>query len=63
MSASSQSSDAPKVPLLWSFAAPLCVDEAALIFASHADTTLRLILPVEVRGRSGSGQSTQRRTR
>ncbi len=31
--------------------------------ASHAATALRLTLPVEVRGRSGSGHSTQRRSR
>ena len=38
----------------------LVVAAAAWIRASHAATGLRLTLPVEVRGRSGSGHSTQR---
>ena len=64
ISASSQSSEAPKAALACGFAAPLpFADAAAWILVQPRATALRRTLPVEVRGRSGSGHSTQRRTR
>ena len=51
----------PKAPFPLAWCEPLpFAEDAARVRASHAATGLRLTLPVEVRGRSGSGQSTQR---
>ena len=60
MSASSQSEEGPKATSDVPGALLLVIAAAACIRASHAATGLRRTLPVEVRGRSGSGHNTQR---
>lgn len=62
MSASSQSDEGENAPFDGGAAdEPLvAVGAPACVLASHAATGLRLTLPVEVRGRSGSGHTTHR---
>jgi len=60
MSVSSQSEEGPKAPSAAPEAPLLLVADAACIRASHSATGLRRTLPVEVRGRSGSGHIIQR---